>query len=151
MKPPATSTTKPSATPPSTTTPPSGPASAATDQEQTVKPLTPDGQGTVVDNVTGQDSKEFFTFTTPNENTFYLVIDKQRESENVYFLNAVIESDLLALAEKDKELEDNSVSAIPEPEPVCACKDKCAPGVLPCLRPRWCISWTMNAIPAFTS
>ena len=99
-----------------------------TGTEQTGKPLNPDGQGTVVDNVTDQDSKEFFTFTTPNENTFYLVIDKQRESENVYFLNAVTESDLLALAEKDKEPEDSNVSAVPDPEPVCVCKDKCAPG-----------------------
>ncbi len=119
------STTKPST---STTTPPSGSASVTTDPEQTAKPLTPDGQGTVVDNVTDQDSKEFFTFTTPSENTFYLVIDKQRESENVYFLNAVTESDLLALAEKDKEPEDNNVSAIPDPEPVCTCTDKCVPG-----------------------
>ena len=123
VKPPATTTTTPS-----TTTPSSGSATVTTDPEQTAKPLTPDGQGTVVDNVTDQDSKEFFTFTTPNENTFYLVIDKQRESENVYFLNAVTESDLFALAEKDKEPEDNNVSAIPDPEPVCTCKDKCAPG-----------------------
>lgn len=125
-----TTTTTPSTTKPSTstTTPPSGSASVTTDPEQTAKPLTPDGQGTVVDNVTDQDSKEFFTFTTPSENTFYLVIDKQRESENVYFLNAVTESDLLALAEKDKEPEDNNVSAIPDPEPVCNCTDKCAPG-----------------------
>jgi len=128
VKPPATNTTTPSKTEPSTTTQPSGSASVTTDPEQTAKPLTPDGQGTVVDNVTDQDSKEFFTFTTPNENTFYLVIDKQRESENVYFLNAVTESDLLALAEKDKEPEDSNVSAIPDPEPVCTCKDKCAPG-----------------------
>ena len=82
----------------------------------------------MVDNVTDQDSKEFFTFTTPSNNTFYLVIDKQRDSENVYFLNAVTESDLLALAEKDKKPEGNNVSAIPDPEPVCTCKDKCAPG-----------------------
>lgn len=128
VKPPATNTTTPSKTEPSTTTPPSGSASVTTGTEQTAKPLTPDGQGTVVDNVTDQDSKEFFTFTTPNENTFYLVIDKQRESENVYFLNAVTESDLLALAEKDKEPEDSNVSAVPDPEPVCVCKDKCAPG-----------------------
>jgi len=128
VKPPATNTTTPSKTEPSTTTQPSGSARVTTDPEQTAKPLTPDGQGTVVDNVTDQDSKEFFTFTTPNENTFYLVIDKQRESENVYFLNAVTESDLLALAEKDKEPEDSNVSAIPDPEPVCTCKDKCAPG-----------------------
>lgn len=128
VKSPAATTTTPSTTTPSATTPPSGSASVTTDPEQTAKPLTPDGQGTVVDNVTDQDSKEFFTFTTPSENTFYLVIDKQRESENVYFLNAVTESDLLALAEKDKEPEDSNVSAIPDPEPVCNCTDKCAPG-----------------------
>lgn len=60
--------------------------------------------------------------------SWHLVIDKQRDSENVYFLNAVTESDLLALAEKDKKPEGNNVSAIPDPEPVCTCKDKCAPG-----------------------
>ena len=119
---------KPPAT--SATTPPSGSVSMTTNPEgqPSAKPLTPDGQGTVVDNVTDQDSKEFFTFTTPSENTFYLVIDKQRESENVYFLNAVTESDLVSLAEKDKEPEDNNVSAVPDPEPVCNCEDKCAPG-----------------------
>ncbi|MDE7218684.1 MAG: DUF4366 domain-containing protein, partial [Oscillospiraceae bacterium] len=126
-------TTTPSTTAPSATTPPSGSANVTTapdngQTEQTGKPLTPDGQGTVVDNVTDQDSKEFFTFTTPNDNIFYLIIDKERESENVYFLNAVTESDLLDLAEKDKEPEDNNVSAIPDPEPVCICTDKCAPG-----------------------
>ncbi len=128
QKPTTTTPVKPPAT--SATNPPSGSASVTPDPEGqlSAKPLTPDGQGTVVDNVTDQDSKEFFTFTTPSENTFYLVIDKQRESENVYFLNAVTESDLFALAEKDKEPEDNNVSAIPDPEPVCNCEDKCAPG-----------------------
>ena len=128
QKPTTTTPVKPPAT--SATNPPSGSASVTPDPEGqlSAKPLTPDGQGTVVDNVTDQDSKEFFTFTTPSENTFYLVIDKQRESENVYFLNAVTESDLFALAEKDKDPEDNNVSAIPDPEPVCNCEDKCAPG-----------------------
>ncbi|MDE6454800.1 MAG: DUF4366 domain-containing protein [Dysosmobacter sp.] len=141
VKSPATTTTTPSTTTLSTTTPPSGSVSVTTDPEQTAKPLTPDGQGTVVDNVTDQDSKEFFTFTTPNDNTFYLVIDKQRESENVYFLNAVTESDLLALAEKDKEPEDNNVSAIPDPEPVCNCTDKCAPGEVNTACPVCVLSW----------
>ncbi len=132
-KAPTTTTAPSTSTPTATTTPPAASTSAVPDPddgqtEQTAKPLTPDGQGTVVDNVTDEDSKEFFTFTTPNENTFYLVIDRQRESENVYFLNAVTESDLYALAEKDKEPETPGVSAIPDPEPVCNCVDKCAPG-----------------------
>ncbi len=69
--------------------------------EKESAPLTPDGQGTVLDNATDEDGKEFFTITTPDENVFFLVIDRQKESENVYFLNAVTESDLMALAEKD--------------------------------------------------
>lgn len=56
-----------------------------------------------VDNATDADGKEFFTITTPAENVFYLVIDRQRETENVYFLNAVTEADLLALAEISEE------------------------------------------------
>ena len=90
--------------------------------------LTPDGQGTVMDNVTDGDGKEFFTFTTPSENTFYLVIDRQRDSENVYFLNAVTENDLMALAEKDGG--NSGTSAIPDPAPACICKDKCEAGAV---------------------
>ena len=88
--------------------------------------LTPDGQGTVMDDVTDENGKEFFTFTTPSENTFYLIIDRQRDSENVYFLNAVTENDLMALAEKGDG--SASTSAIPDPAPVCVCKDKCEAG-----------------------
>ena len=91
----------------------------------------PGGQGTVIDNVTttsGENGREFFTIATPDENVFYLVIDRQRDSENVYFLNAVTESDLMALAEKDTQ--GTSESAIPDPAPelVCTCKEKCVPG-----------------------
>ena len=51
----------------------------------------------MLDNATDQDGKEFFTITTADEAVFYLVIDRQREAENVYFLNAVTVADLLAL------------------------------------------------------
>lgn len=92
------------------TTPP-----AAT--ETVAKPFTTDGMGTVVDNATDEDSKEFFTITTPSENVFYLVIDRQRTEENVYFLNAVTEKDLLALAEADPEPEVTEPVVQPEPDP----------------------------------
>ncbi len=68
------------------------------EQPQEPKPFTPEGTGTVLDNATDQDGKEFFTITTADEAVFYLVIDRQRGAENVYFLNAVTASDLLALA-----------------------------------------------------
>ena len=77
-------------------------------------PFTPDGQGTMVDNATGQDGKEFFTIMAADESVFYLVIDRQRETENVYFLNAVTVADLMALAEPSPEA---VPEPLPEPEP----------------------------------
>jgi hypothetical protein len=63
-------------------------------------PFTPAGQASVLDNAESHDEKEFFTFSTPAGNVFFLVVDRQRGSDNVYFLNAVTEGDLIALAEQ---------------------------------------------------
>jgi hypothetical protein len=77
------------------------------------KPLTPDGTGTVIDNVTNEDGKEFFTITTPSKHVFYLIIDRQKNAENVYFLDAVTEKDLLALAQSEgQDTEDSSSSKV---------------------------------------
>ena len=83
-------------------------------EPETQNPFTPDGTGTVVDNATDEDGKEFYTITTADESVFYLVIDKQKTSENVYFLNAVTVDDLLPLAEQGEE---PAEEVIPEPEP----------------------------------
>ena len=56
--------------------------------------LTPDGTGTVVDNATNQDGIEFFTVFTEDGNEFFLVVDRQRNTDNVYLLNAVTEEHL---------------------------------------------------------
>lgn len=79
------------------------PAPVETEAEpETQNPFTPDGTGTVVDNATDEDGKEFYTITTADESVFYLVIDKQKTSENVYFLNTVTTDDLLPLAEQGR-------------------------------------------------
>ena len=91
-------------------------APTETEEETTARPFTPEGTGTVVDNATDGDGKEFFTITTPSENVFYLIIDRQRDGQNVYLLNAVTEKDLLALAEKDPEPEVTEPVMEPEPE-----------------------------------
>lgn len=75
-------------------------AAASSSSSGTSNPFTPAGTGTVVNTATDTDGKEFYTITTPDKNVFYLVIDRQRDGDNVYFLNAVTEKDLLALAEK---------------------------------------------------
>jgi len=62
--------------------------------------FTPGGSGTVIDNVIEQNGKEFYTIKTEDGNIFYLIVDRLRDTDNVYFLNAVTEKDLMALAEK---------------------------------------------------
>ena len=97
--------------------PETAPSPAETEAEpETQNPFTPDGTGTVVDNATDEDGKEFYTITTADESVFYLVIDKQKTSENVYFLNTVTTDDLLPLAEQGKE-PPKEVTPEPEPKP----------------------------------
>ena len=86
--------------------------------------FTPEGTGTVQDNISGEDGdKQFYTITTEAGNVFYLIIDGKRDDNNVYFLNGVTEADLMALAEKG----DGSVSVIPAEE-TCICTEKCEAG-----------------------
>ena len=88
--------------------------------------FTPEGTGTVQDNISGTDGeKQFYTITTDAGNVFYLVIDGKREDNNVYFLNGVTESDLMALAEKNN----GSMSMIPQEES-CNCTEKCEAGAV---------------------
>lgn len=86
-----------------------------TEKEQ--NPFTPEGSGEVVDNATDGNGKEFFTITTADESVFYLVIDRQRGTENVYFLNAVTIADLEALAVSNGEELPGTVAPAPAPEP----------------------------------
>ena len=91
----------------------------ADEQTQTVSVIpqgafTPNGSGTVLDNATSDDGKEFYTVKTPDDNVFYLVIDRMRNADNVYFLNAVTEDDLMSLAQKkDGNKGGTSTSGIP--------------------------------------
>ncbi len=107
------------------------PASASMDSENkpdtTPRGFTPKGNATVVDDVKTENEKEFFTISTPNENIFYLIVDRARESENVYFLNEVTEQDLFSLTNTEKPKE----TALPEQkEPVYTCTQKCAVGMV---------------------
>ncbi|MDR1137237.1 MAG: DUF4366 domain-containing protein [Synergistaceae bacterium] len=78
------------------------------------KPFTPDGAGTVIDDVTDGDGKEFFSIETEDGNVFYLIVDRQRGTDNVYLLNAATEDDLLSLA---KDGDGKPESAVPAEAP----------------------------------
>lgn len=86
-------------------------------------PLTPEGNLSVVDDLEGKqaEDKQFITVKTKAGNTFYIIIDRAGDENNVYFLNLVDEADLKALMEEDGTLEplpgEGAVPTIPEPEP----------------------------------
>lgn len=110
-----------------TTTPAPAPTTAPTISAPTLSPnaLTPNGQASVLNYYqSDSDDKEFYTITTPAGNVFYLVVDGARGSENVYFLNAVTESDLMALAAANDRI---TISSIPSSQS-CTCSDKCTDG-----------------------
>lgn len=81
--------------------------------------LTPKGNAQLVDDVTDNENLQFITVTARDGSVFYFVIDKGANSENVYFLNTVDESDLAALVEDytpPAAVEPNP-EASPSPEP----------------------------------
>jgi hypothetical protein len=86
-------------------------------------PLTPDGNLTLVDDVSGEEAedKQFVTVVSKNGNYFYLVIDRAGDRQNVYFLNLVDEEDLLALIEEDKPKQQ-------ETPQICNCINLCEEG-----------------------
>lgn len=101
-------------------------AKPTTTQTETVvednRTLTPKGNAQLVDDVSDNENLQFITVTARDGNIFYFVIDKSANSENVYFLNTVDESDLAALVEDytptstNTEQQKPDASASPEPE-----------------------------------
>jgi len=59
----------------------------------------PSGTGTVIDYATDNEGRLFYTIETKDQSVFYLIIDKQRSMENVYFLRSVSIVDLAALTD----------------------------------------------------
>ena len=82
-------------------------------------PLTPDGNLTLVDDIAEEEAedKQFVTLVSKSGNYFYLVIDRAGDKENVYFLNLVDESDLLALIEETDTAPETPL-VTPQPEPL---------------------------------
>lgn len=71
-------------------------------------PISFDGTGTVIDNIEN-GSKHFYTISTDAGNVFYLIVDLDKDYNNVYFLDTTKERDLIALAEKAEEQEGTEV------------------------------------------
>lgn len=93
--------------------------------------FTPTGNMTLIDDFfqieaeatenSPQRDKQFITLESKSGNIFYLVIDRNGDQENVYFMNLVDEADLMALIEANED----GTQAL-----VCSCADKCAVGAI---------------------
>ena len=98
-------------------------AGGPAEPEATAKPLTPEGNMTLVDEIEGEASqdKSFIVVQSRGGNYFYIIIDHAAEGENsVHFLNQVDEQDLLSIID-----EDGGKAEVPA---VCICNDKCVVG-----------------------
>ena len=76
---------------------------AETRAEDDTRPLTPNGNLTLVDDIGAQagQGRQFITLVTKAGNYFYLIIDRNdKGEENVHFLNMVDEEDLFTLMDE---------------------------------------------------
>lgn len=100
-------------------------------EDETDNSFTPDGNMSLIDDFfqieaeatenSPQRDKQFITLESKSGNIFYLVIDRNGDEENVYFMNLVDEADLMMLVETN---EDGTQA------PVCSCTDKCVVGAI---------------------
>jgi hypothetical protein len=76
------------------------------------------GNGELVDDLSEDGSKQFLTIQTKNGNTFFMVLDRSNNTENVYMLSMIDENDLAEFigdTKKEAETEQPSI-IIPEKE-----------------------------------
>lgn len=83
-----------------------GPLKEEAPDEAESTPFSMPGNGKLVDDVEDDGTaKQFLSVQTKNGNTFYIVVDRSGNSENVYMLSLVDENDLAEFIEADSEEE----------------------------------------------
>ena len=93
-----------------------------TPEETEITPFSVAGNGQLLDDISDDETKQFLTVQTKNGNTFFMVIDRSRNSENVYMLSLIDEHDLAEFIEEEEPEPEEEKPAVvveePKPEPV---------------------------------
>lgn len=85
-------------------------------EEAEYTPFSMPGNGDLVDDVEDDGTlKQFLTVQTKNGNTFYIVVDRSGNTENVYMLSLVDENDLAEFIETEDSSGDAAALEMPEP------------------------------------
>lgn len=89
-----------------------------TPEETEDTPFSVAGNGELLDDITNDETKQFLTVQTKNGNTFFMVIDRSRNSENVYMLSLIDEYDLAEFIEEEKNepVEEKPAVIVEEPQ-----------------------------------
>lgn len=88
--------------------------------EENANILDPDGNMTLVSDITGEaaSAKEFLTVVSKNNHYFYIVIERDKKGgSNVHFLNQVDEADLLALLSEEEREAYQQAQPVETPQP----------------------------------
>ena len=83
-------------------------------------PFSVPGNGQLVDDIKNDGTKQFLTIQTKNGNTFFVVLDRSSNTENVYMLSMVDENDLKEFIEDGGQAETEEKTpqvVIPETDP----------------------------------
>ncbi len=92
------------------------PITEETPGENEATPFSVGGNGELVDDKAGDDTKEFFTIQTKNNNTFFLILDHSSMTENVYMLSMIDENDLAEFLEEEETEKEEPAVILEEPE-----------------------------------
>ena len=79
-------------------------------------PFSVPGNGQLADDLSGDESKQFLTIQTKNGNTFFMVLDRSNNTENVYMLSMIDENDLAEFIGETKEEPEQEQPSVIIPE-----------------------------------
>ena len=79
-------------------------------------PFSVPGNGQLVDDMADDESKQFLTIQTKNGNTFFMVLDRSNNTENVYMLSMIDENDLAEFIGETKEEPEQEQPSVIIPE-----------------------------------